>query len=93
VPPSKNLSSDGVKFLDSLPFVEEEMHGRTGRFKEKRRASQKIFADLKFLMDYMETNVREEASVPAEITITTVDAICMVVLPFICGGGYGKRKI
>jgi hypothetical protein len=36
-------------------------------------------------MDYMETKVREEASVPAEITITTVDAMHTVALPFILG--------
>jgi hypothetical protein len=85
VPPLKNLNSDDVKFLDSLPLAGEELHARTGRFKENRRASRKVFADLKFLMEYMEKKVSEEASLPAEITITTVDTMYNVALPFICG--------
>jgi len=36
VPPLRLLTRDDVKFLNSVPLDEEEMHGRTGGKREKR---------------------------------------------------------
>jgi hypothetical protein len=85
VPPLKNLNADDFKFIDKQPLQEEEKHGRTGRFKNSRRPARKIFWDLKFVMDYMEKKVSEEAMLPDEITLSTVDAMYTVSLPFISG--------
>lgn len=49
-----------------------DLHGHSSDNKDKSRPAQKIFADLKFLMIYMEQHI----TVPEEITVASVDAMC-----------------
>jgi hypothetical protein len=55
------------------------MSGRNGKNKNKRRPASKTLSDLKFLMEYKTTKVREAGALVTEITMTNVDVMFTVV--------------
>lgn len=58
IPPLIRLQIQDVKHLDNIPLSENELHGRTGPNRFRRRPSSKTLSDLKFLMRDVERNVR-----------------------------------
>mmetsp|Transcript_20027 Transcript_20027/g.43090 ORF Transcript_20027/g.43090 Transcript_20027/m.43090 type:complete len:650 (+) Transcript_20027:2-1951(+) len=59
VPPLRTLDAKDFKWLDDLPLTPEEMHGRTGPNKHKRRPSSKVLSDMKALCLFIQCNARE----------------------------------
>ena len=51
------LDSKDLEFLDAIPLLEEEQHGRTGPNKNQRQPAHKTLCDLKFLMLYITDKV------------------------------------
>ncbi len=58
-----------------LPLGVEEMHRRTGKAKEKRRQSTKIYIDLCFVMRGITTRVEEAGRMKEEIMLLAVDTL------------------
>jgi len=52
VSPLRLLSREDITFLNSIPLDEDEMHGRTGKSKEKQRLARKNLNDMKFIMTW-----------------------------------------
>lgn len=80
IPPLRKLTIADVRHLDKVPLTEDEMHGRTGKHKLKRRTATKILSDLKFLMEFVHTKVVERGQFEATITVATVDKMFLAVL-------------
>ena len=64
IPPLKKLFAADLKHLVGMPLGEEEMHGRAGGSKYRRRESRKLFCEMKNLMDYMTSRITEEGNLP-----------------------------
>ena len=97
IPPLRVLHYQDVAHIDKLPLSEEEMHGRVGKFMNQRRPVRKTLNDLKFLMEFMTQKIVETNAMPAEITLTSVDAMYQVALPHVfpegeATGGRNEQK-
>jgi len=93
VPPLRNLSILDVNHLDRMPVTEEEMHGRTGVWREQRRPARKILNDIKFLMKWVGSRVEAAQAVENIITISSVDRMFLAVAQeFEDGEREGQKK-
>ena len=92
VPPLRNLKAADLAHLDSIPLSPEEMHGRSGRHKTKRRPARKIYSDMAFLMNYITEKVVANGAMPEEITISSVDAMYLGVAEAFGGGKQNAQK-
>ena len=72
VPPIRSIKPLDLKFLDDIPLSTEELHGRTGINKNRRRPARKTYGDLKYLMDYITEKVVAAGGMQDEITETSV---------------------
>jgi hypothetical protein len=79
VPPLRFLDPRDVTHLDAIPIEDDEMHGRTGRFKASRRPAAKTFSDMKFLMKWIKDKVVAASALEANITVTAVDRMFSAV--------------
>lgn len=76
IPPLKSLRNVHVKHLDDVDLDNTETHGRTGKFKSKRKPANKTLCEMKFLMNYIRSKVEEKlTTIPKEINITSVNAM------------------
>ena len=57
IPPLRTLKPSDLMHLDKVPLSAEEMHGRVGRNKHKRRPARKLYSDLSFLMNWITDRV------------------------------------
>jgi hypothetical protein len=73
IPPLRILEQRDFRFLNKVPLADDELHGRTGKHKEKRREARKTWCDLKFLMEYVHKKVVEKGAFVREVTPTSVD--------------------
>jgi hypothetical protein len=80
VPPLRVLSAVDFRHLVGVPIGEEEMHGRTGAHKGKRRDCRKTWHDMKFLMEFVHKRVLERGFIEREITPAAVDRMFMAVV-------------
>jgi hypothetical protein len=80
IPPLKHIQLIDVKHIDKIPLSEEEKHGRTGIYKDKRRPSRKILADLKYIMNWTYRKVVQRSKMEAEISLESVDRMYMAVV-------------
>ena len=92
VPPLRNLKAADLAHLDSIPLSPEEMHGRSGRHRTKRRPARKIYSDMAFLMNYITDKVVANGMMPEEITISSVDAMYLGVAEEFGGGQRNAQK-
>ena len=82
-----------MKFLNSVPLDEEEMHGRTGGKREKRRLARKNLNDMKFLMNWITKKVEEAGAMEQVITLSSVDWMFSIVAgEFSEGEQNGQKK-
>jgi hypothetical protein len=75
VPPLKILTAKDVNHLDAIPISEDEKHRRTGKYKDNRRRSTKTLCDIRFLMNYVESLVKEVGALTNIITVNNVEAM------------------
>ena len=80
IPPIRMLNFLDVKHLDAVPLSAEEMHGRTGKHKEKRRTATKVLCDLNFLMKFVHDKVVERGKFEQHITVASVDRMFLAVI-------------
>lgn len=80
IPPLRKITISDVKHLNKVPLTVEEMHGRTGLYKYKRRPATKVLCDLKFLMNFVHNKVLERGQFEAQITVAAVDKMFLAVL-------------
>jgi hypothetical protein len=73
IPPLRILGPKYFKHLDIVPLSEEELHGRTGEFKGKRREARKTWHDLKFLMEYIHQRILDRGLFERVINSGAVD--------------------
>ena len=79
VPPLRVIEHNDVRFLDSIPLSPEEMQGRSGRMKDKRRLSKKTLSDMRCVMTYIQTKVERKLKIAENICLATVDEMFRVV--------------
>jgi hypothetical protein len=87
IPPLRTLKAQDLKFLDKIPLVEQEMHGRSGRQSRTRRPARKTLSDLAFLMTYITGKVE----VPEVLTLESVDIMFAVVSEEFQGGRNAQK--
>jgi hypothetical protein len=75
ITPLHELEPVDYNHLDKIPLSEDEMHGRTGKDKDKRRASRKTFSELKTSMNYVHNKVVDHGAYRPEITPALVNAM------------------
>lgn len=75
VPPLRILTAKDVNHLDAIPISEDEKHRRTGKYKMNRRRATKTLCDIRFLMKYVESLVKEVGALTDQITPNSVDAM------------------
>ena len=93
VPPLRNLKASDLAHLDKIPLsAEEEMHGRAGKHRAKRRPARKIYSDMAFLMNYITEKVVANGAMADEITVSSVDAMFMGVSEEFSGGARNAQK-
>jgi len=93
VPPLRLLSREDVAFLNSIPLDKDEMHGRTGKSKEKQRLARKNLNDMKFIMNWITKKVQEARAMEQVITLSSVDRMFAVVAgEFSEGECNGQKK-
>jgi hypothetical protein len=80
IPPLRKLEVTDLNHLDDPPLDEDEMHGRTGKYKDRRRAATKVLSDLHFIMEYISTKVTERNLQEAVITPESVDRMFIALL-------------
>ena len=80
------LTAEDLKFLDSVEMSEEEMHGRRGRNRGKRRPSRKTLSDLAFLMTYVTRKVEAAGEMAEAFSLDSVDRMFTVVAEEFEGG-------
>ena len=73
IPPLRCLEASDVNHLDHIELSEEELHGRTGNFRNQRRMARKTLCDMKFIMRYTLGKIEERNALPEQITPVTVD--------------------
>ena len=81
-----------LAFLDNIPLADEEMQGRNGRNKNKRRAARKTYSDLAYLMNYIQEKVEQAGAMADSISLTTVDAMFRVVADEFEGPRNAQKK-
>ena len=59
IPPLRLLQAKDFAFIDLRKKTVDDSRGHTGKFKEQRRGSSKIFSDLKYLCKYIEQKASE----------------------------------
>jgi hypothetical protein len=74
------------------PLTAEELHGRNGQYKDKRRPARKIYCDLQFLMKYIIGRVESAGSMPDNITPASVDEMFLVVAPELSKGRNAQKN-
>jgi len=93
VPPLRLLTKEDVAFLNHIPLDQDEMHGRTGKSKEKRRLARKNLNDMKFIMNWITKKVQEAGAMEQVITLSSVDRMFAVVAgEFSEGERNGQKK-
>ena len=92
VPPLRNLKASDLEFLDKIPLGPEEMHGRSGRHKTKRRPARKTYSDLAFLMNYITNEVEKKGGIAETITVSSVDGMYNLVVDELIPGGRDAQK-
>jgi hypothetical protein len=92
VPPLKLLQVKDLEHLDGIPVSEEEQHGRTGRNKERRRPTRKIFYDMNYLMNYILRKVTASGGIPLAITESSVVAMFDSVEAEFHGGRNSQKR-
>ena len=92
IPPLRMLTPQDIKFLDDIPLTEEEVHGRTGCHKYKRRPSRKTYSDLAFLMNYITRKVQQAGRLVDQITPTSVSNMFETVADEFSGGRNSQKK-
>ena len=83
VPPLRLLQTIDIKHLDDLRIGPDEVHGRKGRFWNKRRATKKNLCDLRYIMRYVQQLCERhgESIRPGDnITITKIDNMYATVV-------------
>jgi hypothetical protein len=80
IPPIRMIKILDVKHLDTVPLSAEEMHGRTGKHKLKRRPATKVLCDMNFLMKFVHDKVVERGKFEAQITVASVDRMFLAVI-------------
>jgi hypothetical protein len=79
IPPLRKLEVTDVNHLDDIPLAEDEMHGRTGAYKDRRRSSTKVLSDMFILMEYIMGKVTERGVQVAVITAESVDRMFLAI--------------
>lgn len=92
LPPLKTLQVKDLEHLDAIPLSEEEQHGHTGRNKERRRPTRKIFFDMTYLMTYITTKVTENGGIPLVITDSAVVRMFELVGGVFLGGRNAQKR-
>ena len=93
IPPLRVLKACDVKHIDSVPLSEMELRGRavTGRNANKRRPSRKTLNDLRFLMKYMETKIKDAGAWTDEHSLENVDVMYQAVASVFGAGGTSRN--
>jgi isoleucyl-tRNA synthetase len=60
VSPLRFVKLPDVKHLDKRPIIEEERHGRRGKFKNSRRAARKVLCDMRYLIKFIRKKLEEK---------------------------------
>jgi hypothetical protein len=79
VPPLRLIKPVCLDHLDRLPVHDDEMSGRTGKYKRRRKPISKVWSDLSFLMKYIGRRVEEAGNTQEEITMANVDLMFTTV--------------
>ena len=69
----------GLDHLDKLPLSNNELHGRTGQHKRKRKPISKVWSDLNYLMDHITKRVVDEGNMAENITLAAVDEMFVTI--------------
>lgn len=67
--------------MDSIPLYPEELYSWIGKNKSKCHPAQRLFTDVKMLMNYMQQHIM----VLVKITVASVDVMYKEALPHIFG--------
>jgi hypothetical protein len=79
IPPLRKLEVTDLNHLDDLPLAEDKMHGRTGKYKDKRRAATKVLSDLHYIMEFFSNKVTERNLQEPVINPESVDRMFIAV--------------
>jgi len=59
IPPLRKLGPKEFRFLDNMPKTVTEKRSHRGKHFDKRRPSRKIFSDMKFICNYIESKASD----------------------------------
>jgi hypothetical protein len=79
IPPLQILTAKELKHINSIPLAQEEMRGRTGPHRDKRRPIRKTWSEITTLMNFILETVKERDAFEQEITPLSVDRMFMVI--------------
>jgi hypothetical protein len=91
IPPLRMLTAQDLKFLDSVEVSEEEMNGRRGRNRGKRRPTRKTLSDLAFLMTHVTRKVEAAGQMAEVVSLESVDRMFTVVAEEFEGGRNAQK--
>ena len=73
IPPLRFVQTVDVVHLNIIGLTRDELHGRTGKYKQNRRKIRQTMSDMKVLMNYIKRNVMQRNRNEDVITILSVD--------------------
>ena len=91
IPPLRMITPQDIKFLGEIPLTQEEVHGRTGYHRYKRRPSRKTYSDMAFLMNYIMCKVQQAHRLVDQITPRSVSNMFETVADEFSGGRNAQK--
>jgi hypothetical protein len=79
IPPLQILEPKELKHLNLIPLAPEELKGRTGKYKDRRRDISKTWSDIRKIMKFILDNVIARGAFEDTITPAAVDRMFMAV--------------
>jgi hypothetical protein len=72
IPPLRKLAPKEFVFLDNVPKTAAEKRSQRGKHIDKRRPSRKIFSDMKFICNYIESKASDAGVDTSDLSMSNV---------------------
>ena len=93
IPPLRKLGPREFLFIDNLPKTDAEKRSQTGKFRNQRRPSRKIFSDIKFLCKYIESKASEAGVDTTDVSLANVRIMFESAVKHLIIPGEGNRRV
>jgi hypothetical protein len=93
IPPLRKLGPREFLFIDNQPKTAAEKRAQTGKFRDKRRPSRKIFSDVKFLCNYIESKASEAGENITDMSLANVRKMFEAAMKHLIIPGEGNRRV